>query len=157
NPMGVTMATTALGAMGSNAAPAIPALVEVCENGVASPRIAPLSALLGSTPTVMFTNTIAAALTFPNRLRAMTNLALIGIASPEVLATLKRGTADPNLSIQLAAYQALHALHQPIDATFTNWLANLPPTNRGDNLQIVRWVGTLGAEGRETIPWLRQQ
>jgi hypothetical protein len=158
NPGGVPMACAALGFMGSNAAPAIPMLVEVCDFGVASPPIAPVARMplpAGGTP-LLLTNGIVASALIPNRPQALAALGQIGIASPEVLAAMNRGIADSNLTVQLAAFQALHRLHQPLEPAFTNWLSGFRPTNSRERIPIVRWLGTLGSEGRETVPWLKE-
>lgn len=147
NPYLAREAAIGLGMIGTSADSAIPALIEVCENGVAEPLLKPgYKILFGSNdePFLM------------NRQAALEALGKIGDASPAVLAAIERGLADTNESIRFAALGSLATLHQPLAGRLSEELNTFTPRRSFNFQKIIEWTGTLGADGREALPWLRQ-
>jgi RNA polymerase sigma factor (sigma-70 family) len=140
-------AAIGLEGMGSNAAPAIPALIQVCDEGVARPWIVAESKIhypWPGEPLLM------------NRGAAFAALGQIGVASPEVLGAIGRGLASTNEGIRFAALDTLRALHQPLGDHLMEVLNSLA-IRRSYYFQVtIDRVGNLGNDGRDALPWLRQ-
>lgn len=147
NPRLASGAAEALGFIGTNALEAVPALIEVCDRGVAEPPLNPIIRAGSRSP-----NQPA----LMNRAAAFGALGKIGQASKEVLAALGRGLADENEPIRFAALKALVELHQPLDGRLAGALKNFDARRSIEFQQIIEWTGTLGSDGREALPWLRR-
>ena len=136
-----------LASMGSNAAPAIPALIQLADLGVAQPLVTPEFTLgyPANYDVVVL-----------NRSAGLTALGKMGVASPEVIEALHRGIGDTNVGVRMAAIGALIELRQPLPATLVSFLPE-PGTNRNYEFQAISdWLGTTGDHDRATLAWLRQ-
>ena len=135
-------AATGLGKMGSIAAPAIPALIQVCDNGVASPRITPEIKISYSPgdPGPEGRNQSA----------AFEALGEIGVASPEVLQALDRGFASGDEGIRFEALLALAALHQPLGGHLPGVLNSLTVRRNYYFQRAIDYVGDMGSAARES-------
>jgi HEAT repeat protein len=147
NPQLAREAAIALGKFGSNAIPAVPALIEVCDAGVANPPIKPSSKIYSASPDEPL---------LLNRCAAFESLGKITRATPEVLAAIHRGLADDQEDIRFAGLGALAALHQPMEDKLTNVLSTFAVRRSIKFLKIMEWVGTLENDGHAALPWLQQ-
>ncbi len=147
-PMGVPAeAARILGSMGTNAAVAIPSLIEASEHGFDG--TAPLTDHPGHYPP-------ESDFVLHSRGLALEALGKIGIASPEVLAALQRGLQDRHEPVRVAALRAVYALHRPLGEPLTTVLDTFAARRSIDFRGIIDWVGSLRNDGREALPWLRQ-
>jgi hypothetical protein len=154
NPEAAREAAIGLGMMGTNAAQAppavigaIPALVEVSENGVAIPPVQLKYHVVYGTkgePYLM------------NRCAAFEALGRIGVASPDVLTAIDDGLVDAHEDVRLAALRCLGALRQPLAGRLTNTLVTLAFRRSIKIENLIEWVGTLKGDGEVALPWLRQ-
>jgi RNA polymerase sigma factor (sigma-70 family) len=136
-----------LGSMGTNAAVAIPSLIEACDHGFDR---------TGSFTKYPYTHPPDADFVLHSRSRALEALAKIGIASPEVLTALRRGLHDKYEPVRLAALRSVYALRQPLGEPLTNVLDTFAARRSIEFREIIDWVGSLENDGREALPWLRQ-
>ena len=140
-------AAIGLGMIGTNADAAIPALIEVCGNGVAKPPIKPdFRIIYGSNdePLLM------------NRCAAYEALGKIGVVSVDVLEAENLGLADTNEDVRFAALKSLAALPRPLSGRLTNVLMTFPVRRSIKLQEIIEWVGNLKEDGQQALPWLRQ-
>ena len=147
NPYLVVEATHSLGILGTNALAAVPNLIEVCDQGVAEPPLKLNFERVYNSPDEP---------QLMNRRAAFDALGKIGDASPEVLAAIDRGLTDANKDIRFAALRSLAALHQPLAGRLADVLNTFTPRRSISFQEIIEWTGTLGADGRGALPWLRQ-
>ena len=147
NPYLAREAAIGLGMIGTNADAAIPALIDVCENGVAKPPIKPDYKITYGSDDEPF---------LMNRCAAFEALGKIGVASPDVLSAINHGLTDTNEDVRFAALKSLAALHQPLSGRLTNVLMTFPVRRSIKFQNIIEWTGTLKQDGREALPWLRQ-
>jgi hypothetical protein len=133
--------------MGTNAAGAIPSLIEASEYGFDR---------ADSFSKYPYTFPPEADFVLHSRGRALEALGKIGIASPEVLAALHRGLRAKYEPVRLAALRSVYALHQPLGEPLTNVLDSFASRRSILFQGIIDWVGSLGNDGREALPWLRQ-
>jgi RNA polymerase sigma factor (sigma-70 family) len=147
NPDLVNEAARSLGILGTNALAAVPNLIEVCDRGVAEPPLESEVKILYTTPDEP---------QLMNRQFAFDSLGKIGDASPEVLAAIDRGLTDANEDIRFAALRSLAALHQPLTGRLADILNTFTARRSITFQRIIDWTGTLGADGREALPWLQQ-
>ena len=155
-----------LGLMGTNAAVAIPALIQVCDNGIVTNTPAlriPASYWYkprGKKKPVWRTTMVVPAMSGEqkeiNRSRALEALGQIGVASPEVIITLQKTLADTNDLVRFNALTAIYALHlqpkQPLAEVLNSFTARHSIFFKG----IIDWTGHLGPEGQDALPWLRR-
>ena len=148
NPDLARDAAIGLGIIGTNAMETVPELVEVCDRGVAGPPLQlkyhTVYQQSSGEPFLM------------NRQAVLEALGQIGDTSPAVLAAIERNLVDTNESIQSAALRSLAALHQPFVGRLADLLNTFTPRRSISFQKIIEWTGTLGTEGREALPWLRQ-
>jgi RNA polymerase sigma factor (sigma-70 family) len=155
NSFVIYQVTHILGSMGTNAAVAIPALIEVSKNGIdTTPPAVKLPGLGVKGKAIWFTPAMSNDKKARNRSFALEALGKIGIASPEIVATLQRTLADKNDSVRFAALKSLYALHQQPEESLADVLNTFSFRRSIDFKDIVEWVGSLGDEGRAALPWL---
>jgi RNA polymerase sigma factor (sigma-70 family) len=155
-----------LGSMGTNAADAIPTLIEVCRNGIdTNPPPLKLPGSQSYIPkgkkkpvmrNVMVQPVLATDQKARNRGYALEALGEIGIASPEVVATLQRSLSDTNDVVRLGALKAIYSLHLQPEEPLADVLNGFIPRRGTSFNNIVNWVGNLGDEGRGALPWLQR-
>lgn len=150
-----------LGDLGPNAKIAIPALIDVAELGIGQPEM--LVPSVGRDQKTGLPQTMMVRLirsddeTANNRAKAMAALGKLGAPQPEVLDMLRRNLHDQNSEVRFAALETLYALHQPTTGEPLIQLLNeLEPRRDLEFNEVVRWVGTLGPDGSEALPWLQQ-
>lgn len=154
-----------LGAMGTNAAGAIPTLIEVGRSGMdTSPPPLKLTGFRmvypqGTKKPVLRTTTFRPLMTDEQRERnrgsALEALGQIGVASPEVMAILQQALGDTNDLVRFGALQAIYALHQQPEEALPDVLNRFSPDRGTAFKDIVDWVGHLGEAGRDALPWLQ--
>jgi len=91
-----------------------------------------------------------------NRSRALLALGRIGVTSPEVVSTLRRGMADTNELVRFAALKSLFVMHQPLGTSLITILDTFSARNGTEFRNLIDWVGSLENEGNEAIPWVQK-
>lgn len=145
NLSAVNDAARALGTLGTNAHAALPALIDVSENGVAGTPLALEGSITYSAPWEPYLG---------NQRAALAALGQIGIASPEVVNALKKGVEDE--SVRLAALKGLVALGPPVEIELVKLLESVALPRSFGTQGLVREIGQLGPRGRWALPWLER-
>jgi hypothetical protein len=164
NPAAVWQAARILGTFGTNAAAAIPDLIQVADQGVEQPETRVLSVYSyiprGQTKPVLNTRLVMLGIgddqRAQNRGAALDALGKTGLASPEVVAALQRNLMNPHNVVSFAALKDLYALHQPPAVPLADVLDHFSPRREIEFDELVQWVGGLGEQGRDALPWLRR-
>lgn len=140
-------AAEALSLMGTNAAFAIPLLIEVVEDGVAG---GPQNAVLhmAYTPELQ-TNVFSV-----NKAAGLSALGGLGVATPEVLEILRRASTNGSPLLRATAANALGDLGADALPALPHLLAHLDEKNN-----VVLWyqleaVGNIGSGAKEAVPFL---
>lgn len=153
-----------LGLMGTNAVPAIPMLIEVCNNGIDTnlPRLKlkttyqyirknkPVRRVSWVIPTMSDDQWDR------NRSSALEALGKIGIASPEVVTTLQQALDDTNDLVRFNALKSIYALHLQPAEPLADVLNRFSPRRGTDFQDVINWVGHLGKSGQDALPWLQR-
>jgi HEAT repeat protein len=140
-------AAIAFGTMGTNAAFAIPDLIDVFHHGVAGQPAG--TYLIGqSTPGIDPL--------LRNRRAAIQALGDIGIASPAVLATLAQAWVDPHPDLRALSADAVGKLGCKALPILEQLIASLDTTNRIVLEYQVQAIGRLGPAAHGAIPVLRR-
>jgi len=157
-----------LGEFGAKAVKAIPGLITVCENGFDTNGPPFIKVRVGYRRPGPFRSHDVDYLVSPapgffagsegirNRSHALMALGRIGVALPEVVAALRHSLTDTNERVRFAALKSLYTLHQPLGKPLAAVLDSFTARNSADFCNIMQWLGTLGNEGGEALPWLRQ-
>ena len=155
-----------LGIIGTNAVAAIPALIEVSLHGIdPTPPELKVTNYYSYYPTggkqlVQYARVEVPSLSSEERARnrsyALAALGQIGVASPEVVATLQDALSDTNALVRFGALKALYVLHQPPDEPLDQVLDSFAPRQAWPFMDIIQWAGHLGPDGRAALPWLRR-
>ncbi len=164
NPATAYEAAHYLGLMGTNAAAAIPNLIEVCNNGIDTNPPPPMGYAgyipNGKKSLVWTLRTLRPVLSNEQkeggRGRALQALGEIGIASPEVMDTLQLALRDTNEQVRFSALQAIYALHKQPEEKLADLLNGFIPRRDVTFNGIVSWIGHLGENGRDALPWLER-
>lgn len=142
NPDGAAEAAASLGKMGTNAAFALPLLLEAAEKGV-----------VGTNTTLKVQNPTIDTFTW-NRINAAVALGSIGVTNPAVHAVLERAVTDKNPELAIAAVEALAALGYELDQPITTFLAEFRAARSHRTKDVLTTLGKLGLKARAALPWV---
>lgn len=138
-------AAEGLGLMGRAAASAVPALIEVCDQGVA-----------GNPPNLEYNERFTVGIPFPwNRGMAARALGRIGADSPEALQALQRAWTSTNAYVRASAAAAIGDLGPKALPLLSELLDRLDRTNRLVLEFQLEALGKMGPGARDALPVLR--
>src|SRR5439155_13230774 len=140
-------AAEGLGLMGTNAAFAIPDLIDTFNQGVA-----------GHPPNTNFVIRYSPGMDplRRNRTAAIAALGHIGIATKDVLAALERGLNDPQDDVRVFTSDAIGELGAKALPLLPTLLAHLDTSNKFVLEYQIEAIGKIGRGAREAIPALRR-
>jgi len=140
-------AAEGLGLMGTNAAFAIPDLIDTFNQGVA-----------GHPPNTNFVIRYSPGMDplRRNRTAAIAALGHIGIATKDVLAALERGLNDPQDDVRVFTSDAIGELGAKALPLLPTLLAHLDTSNKFVLEYQIEAIGKMGRGAREAIPALRR-
>lgn len=141
-------AVVALGLLGTNALPALPALIEVARQGAAG-QPPNLKLAFGYAPHIHPLRN--------NRLAALNTLGTFGIASPPVVAALTNALGAFEEQVRVAGFVALSRLPgQQIEPYIQPLLDSLGVRRTGAFASVLANLSSVGDRMRPALPWFRK-